>query len=171
MAFAAPGAGSRFKVTAYFTDEQNQVAKNETTVPFDTDIATTLANVAAQGTLLQTASGAKVDKLTVTIEMLDAVAPAAAAGSRIAEVAQLSMNLDQTGQGQNPVGNYYIPAAAAGIRVGDVLTSTQIDPTDTGVTNIVDNFKSTGDLLISDGQNALSLKGAKILHVRRKVQS
>lgn len=169
MAFALPTAGDRLNLKLYFTDIRGQDSKRDVEIPFDTDIATTLANALAVAALYAAVTGAKCEKGTVIVPLFDAVAAAAVTGSEVSQDAQLSVTLDITGTSKTPTGIISFPAPLDAVRVA--TTGKQSLLVNTGQADIValyTAFTAGNEATVSDGQVATALDAGKIWPRKRR---
>lgn len=172
MAFALPGAGDRIYLQTYYDDIKGQRGKTKVEIPFDTDIATTLANALAHAALQALASGCEVSEASVTIPIVDSAPTAAEAGSSVSEDGQLSVTLDTTGTSKNPTGTIHVPFPVAASRVA--ASGKQfylVDTTYGAIANLYASFETGGNATLSDGQLATALDAAKVFVVRKRVKT
>lgn len=178
MAFVAPGAGSRFALTAMFTDVDGLPAQRVYELPFNTDIPTTIDNAIALLADLQALSGLRLAEANLGVPLVDAVAPAADANGFRFKKGLIDVNLVVVpGGSQDETGQLNVPSPTDAALVAPTGPSSYIiDVGDALVTAFVDNFKATGVATLSDGQNVVpgpspaSISGGRIVTSRTDPQ-
>lgn len=171
MAFAVGGAGERVKMFLRFLDNKGQKPVwRQFDVKWDTDLATTIANAVAAADVIALVTGMECSLGHVQVEIVDAVAVGAEAGSTRFEDGIFTMVLDTTGEGKTPYGNVRIPFPKATLRSNPTGQGYwQLNTSDAAITNLVALYTAAGDLSLNDGQIADSLQGAKVVPVKGKV--
>lgn len=168
MGFELPSSGA-ILVSALFYDEAQNVTRRSFTVPWDTDLATTLANAIALLAEVEPLTDAKV-VASVTIQLVQNPEVGAQAGSEVENCAALSCVLDTDATHTTPYHTLDIPAPKIGLFLASSGPNKNvIDTTDADILAFIAQFAATtGVAVVSDNQTIASLAAGKRVHKRSR---
>lgn len=167
MPFELPTSGD-ITVNATFYDEAQNSTYRSITIPWDTDLATTLANAIDVLDDLYPATDAQV-MATVRLSLVQNPIVPAQAGSEVENCAAVTCTLVTDATHKTPYHTVEIPAPKIGMFVGTTGPNKNVVNTAAAIlVNFLSHFEVGEQAVLSDFQNIASIDSGKRVHKRSR---